>query len=51
LIEHNQALPPQERFLFSVRKRGKMRGATFVNVEKLMAFMHKAQAEDVGDAE
>jgi len=46
LIEHNDALPPPEKFLFSVRKRGKMRGATFVNVAKLMAFMRKAQGED-----
>jgi hypothetical protein len=51
LIEQNNAMPSQERFLFSVRKRGKMRGAVFINVAKLVAFMQKAQSEHVVDAE
>ena len=51
LIERNERLPAPDRFLFRIRPLGKMRGAVFVNVGKLMAFMHKAQAEDVGDAE
>ena len=44
LIEQNDALPPSEKFIFRIRQRGKMRGAVFLNVAKLMTFMEKAQA-------
>jgi hypothetical protein len=51
LIEQDDNLPAEEKFLFRIRQRGKTRGAVFVNIAKLMAYMQKAQAVDVGDAE
>ncbi len=45
LIERNEELPATEKFIFRVRERGKMRGAVFVNVSRLLAFMQRAQAE------
>jgi hypothetical protein len=50
LIDTNDGLPVAERFLFRVRQRGKMRGAVFINVAKLMALMKKAESEDAGTA-
>jgi len=46
LIEIDSTLPPDERFLFRVRKRGRTRGTVFVNVAKLLAFLRKAEAAD-----
>jgi hypothetical protein len=46
LIESNDSLPAPDRFLFRVRQRGKIRGAVFVNVAKLLAFLRAAEAED-----
>jgi hypothetical protein len=50
LIDTNAALRPQDRFLFSIRQRGKIRGAVFINVAKLLAFMQKAQEEEMKNA-
>jgi hypothetical protein len=43
LVQSDAELPPEERFLFRVVRRGKLRGATFLNVPKLMAFLRKAE--------
>ena len=50
LIETNETLGAHQRFLFRVRQRGKVRGAVFVNVTKLLAFLQKAEAEDAAQA-
>ena len=50
LIDTDASLPPNERFLFRVRQRGKMRGVVFINVAKLRAFLQRAEAADLGDA-
>jgi hypothetical protein len=47
LIETDASLPPEDRFLFRVRQRGKIRGCVFCNVAKLIAFLKKAEAEDL----
>jgi len=46
LIETDETLPPNEKFLFRVRRPGKIRGAVFINVAKLLAFLSKAEAAD-----
>jgi hypothetical protein len=51
LIEWDSRLPAQEKFLFRVRERGKIRGAVFINTKRLLSFMQKAEAACVGDAE
>jgi hypothetical protein len=43
LVDLNQRLAPDDRFLFSLRSRHAKRGAVFMNVQKLLAVMHKAQ--------
>jgi len=48
LIETNESLPPDERFLFRVRQPGKVRGAVFCRVEKLLSFLRKAEETDRG---
>lgn len=48
LIETDATLPPNEKFLFRIRRRGKIRGAVFINVAKLLAFLQKAEAADKG---
>jgi hypothetical protein len=47
LIDTDASLPPEDRFLFRVRQRGKMRGTVFVNVAKLNAFMKNSEAADL----
>jgi hypothetical protein len=51
LIETDATLAPKERFLFRVRQRGKIRGAVFINVAKLLAFLRKAEAEELAEEE
>jgi hypothetical protein len=46
LIDHDAELPPAEKFLFRVRRRGRQRGACFVNVQRLLAFFQKSEAAD-----
>jgi len=46
LIDTDAYLPPAEKFLFRVRQPGKIRGAVFINVAKLLAFLKKAEAAD-----
>jgi hypothetical protein len=46
LLDTNDKLPPEERFLFRVRQRDKIRGVVFVNVEKLLAVLRRAEIED-----
>jgi hypothetical protein len=46
LVETDAKLPPTEKFLFRVRQPGKIRGAVFINVAKLLAFLKKAEATD-----
>jgi hypothetical protein len=46
LLEADATLTPGERFLFRIRKRGRLRGAVFINVAKLLAFLRKAEAAD-----
>jgi hypothetical protein len=46
LIETNQSLPPDERFLFRVRQPGKIRGVVFCNTQKLLAFLRKAEVSE-----
>ncbi|MGA3171069.1 MAG: hypothetical protein ABSE62_08640 [Chthoniobacteraceae bacterium] len=46
LIETDEGLPPSETFLFRVRQRGKRRGAVFINVPKLLAFLRKAEKHE-----
>ena len=50
LIDTDESLPASERFLFRVRQRGKVRGAVFINVQKLLAFLRKAEAEQLAAA-
>jgi hypothetical protein len=47
LIETDAELPPEEKFLFRVRSRGKVRGVVFMNVSKFREFMRKAEFEDL----
>jgi hypothetical protein len=46
LIETNDALPSDRRFLFRVRRRAHLRGAVFINVAKLLAFLREAEMQD-----
>jgi len=48
LIETDATLPPNEKFLFRIRRRGKLRGSVFINVSNLLAFLKKAEAADQG---
>ncbi len=43
LIDLNGKLPPKDRFLFSLRARNTTRGAVFINVQKLLAIMRRAE--------
>lgn len=44
MIDANQKLPQEERFLFSIKIReGATRAAVFVNVPKLLALLDRAQ--------
>jgi hypothetical protein len=46
LIETDNSLPAAEKFLFRVRQRGKIRGAVFINVAKLLRFLRAAEAAE-----
>jgi hypothetical protein len=46
LIDADASLPTKERFLFRVRRIGKLRGAVFINVAKLLAFLRRAEEAD-----
>jgi hypothetical protein len=46
LIETDATLPTGEKFLFRIRRRGKIRGTVFINVGKLLAFLERAEAAD-----
>lgn len=46
LIDTNENLAPKERFLFRVRQPGKPRGTVFINVSKLLEFLHRAENAD-----
>lgn len=50
LISANRLAAPADRFLFSVRQPGKIRGAVFINVEKLLRFLQKAEAAENASA-
>src|SRR4051812_35835861 len=50
LTDADASLEPADRFLFRVRQRGKIRGAVFINVAKLLAFLKKAEAEELAAA-
>jgi hypothetical protein len=47
LIETNEKLSPDEKFLVRVRRRGCLRGAVFVSVSRLSAFIRGVQAGEV----
>jgi hypothetical protein len=47
LIETDAKLPPDERFLVRVRRRGCLRGAVFVSVPRLSDFIRGVQAGTV----
>lgn len=51
LIETDASLPPAERFLFRVRQRGKVRGAVFINVPKLLGFLRAQATADAFNTE
>jgi hypothetical protein len=42
--------PGGEKFLFRVRKRGRIRGTVFINVRKLMAFTAQSAGRRCQDA-
>jgi hypothetical protein len=46
LLETDAALPSAERFLFRVRPCGKHRGLVFIDRERLINFLRRAQAEN-----
>ena len=46
LVEQDAALPAPQRFIFRVRQRGKKRGAVFMDRERLMNFLRRAQIEN-----
>jgi hypothetical protein len=45
MLDTDAKLPPEDRFLFRVRQRDKIRGVVFVNVEKLLAFLRRAELD------
>lgn len=47
LIQTNDRLSADRRFLFRVRQRGKIRGTCFINVAKLLAVLRDAEADDL----
>jgi hypothetical protein len=47
LIETDAKLPPDERFLVRVRRRGCLRGAVFISVPRLTAFIYGVRAGTV----
>lgn len=51
LIETDAALRPEEKFLFRVKQRGKIRGCVFLNVSKFIEFMKRAEASDLHSAQ
>jgi hypothetical protein len=46
LLETDAALPSAERFLFRVIPPGKHRGLVFIDSERLMNFLRRAQTEN-----
>ena len=46
LLETDAGLPPNKRFLFRVRQRGKIRGVVMINTAKLLAFFKEAEAAE-----
>lgn len=51
LLDIDATLPANERFIFRIRQRGKLRGAVFINVSKLKSFFRKAEAAEHEEAE
>jgi len=47
LIETDQELSPEDRFLIRVRRRGCLRGTVFTSVPKLSSFLSRAAAGKV----
>jgi hypothetical protein len=47
LLETDAKLPPDQRFLVRVRRRGCLRGVVFVSVPKLCAFLRGVQNGEV----
>ena len=46
LTETDARLPAEEKFIFRIRQKGRLRGCVFVDVRKLLQFISKAKDSD-----
>ena len=49
LVETDKSLPPDQKFLIRVRRRGCLRGVVFVSVPKVVSFLQAVQAGAVAE--